>query len=231
MKKILVLIIVVILIISILIAINILEKNSIENLYNSKLPLYTAEEVEINFAKTNDERILEALDKNMAQAYATELGSADSLDEAYEMVTDVYNQDKNNLISMELLFENDKIYLIECEFETRRDSETDLIKRKVYDYLIYKSDYYDTEMNCIYDKDINSLKESLDFIFYTPKVAKEEIKQVFNFYIYEKYFYTVVGGDWGLPDRVTYKKMTIKINKNNGKISKDTEEIMEFESN
>ena len=86
-------------------------------------------------------------------------------------------------------------------------------------------------MNCIYDKDINSLKESLDFIFYTPKVAKEEIKQVFNFYIYEKYFYTVVGGDWGLPDRVTYKKMTIKINKNNGKISKDTEEIMEFESN
>lgn len=95
--------------------------------------------------------------------------------------------------------------------------------------MIYKNDYYDVENNCIYDNDINSLKETLDFIYYNPITVKENIKQIFNTYYYEKYFFTVVGGDWGLSDRATYRKIIVKINKNTGKITEEYKEITKFD--
>lgn len=124
------LILIVILIVIASILIKFINERHIKKSLNIGAILYTAKEVETNFAKTNDERVLEALDKNMAQAYATKLGSANSIDVAYEMATNAYNSIYSkyvkNLISMELIFENNKIYLIECKFETKKEDGENL---------------------------------------------------------------------------------------------------------
>ena len=195
--------------------------------------LLTVEELvdfHLNGARYPENFVFEELER-----YGRVIKSASSQEEALEVATEHFNSGWCTTVECRLTVETDLFYGL----YVKRDYRSGGVGEPVayYDeYVVsFKKDVYDFENKQFFTKDADIIKSILNYTCYdhvcpeylgfAGKIYSSDIIKNGDKYEYIAYGLTVVGGDWGMQDKLYFLKLVVEVDLATGKTSYNVETV------
>lgn len=158
---------------------------------------------------------------------------ADSVEDAIEKSKKVISYSTNNeIIELSLQKETEYYYVIYEKYISHRNINDTTFENS---YVYFKSTVLNLDNKIINTQvidDVSKVKEVLNLYTYLKisssageKLLFPKIKETTNNYIYTYYKFVEIGGDYGIADVIKLYKVTVKIDKLDGKFESVEKEI------